>query len=246
MLETWLWDIDTLGFAEIPRVFGEREVDDLLDQLQRAFQAATDRRDLLRARDGSIYGARNLLRVMPETTRIWQIAPLTDLLERVLGSRFGLVRGLYFDKPPEHSWSLSWHRDLTIAVRDNRLATQQFRNPTTKAGVPHIEASTEVLERMLTLRIHLDDVTDSNGPLKVIVGSHRTDDAADCTAGGIRTILAKRGDVLAMRPRLSHSSIATQAGSPQHRRILHLEFSADQALPDGFAWHDFISAERVD
>ncbi len=165
---------------------------------------------------------------------------LVEFLQRVLGAECGVVRGLYFDKPPEKSWSLPWHQDLTIAVADNHLASQRFSKPTFKAGVPHIEAPAEVLQRMLTLRLHLDDVTMENGPLRVLPGSHRAVGQGDATS--FATILARAGDVLAMRPLLFHSSIASAPQTRRHRRILHLEFAADAALPDGFAWQRF---ERV-
>src|SRR5262249_56828349 len=103
----------------------------------------------------------------------WRQPPLPDLLQAVLGPDFGLVRVLFFDKPPGQSWALPWHKDLTIAVRDNRLPSTHFGKPTRKAGVPHVEAPREVLEAMLTLRVHLDDVSEENGPLQVLPGSHR-------------------------------------------------------------------------
>lgn len=54
------------------------------------------------------------------------------------------------------------------------------------------------------------------------------------------TIYADVGDVLAMRPLISHSSGASIQETKRHRRILHLEFARDQNLPDGFQWHDFV------
>jgi hypothetical protein len=49
--------------------------------------------------------------------------------------------------------------------------------PTIKAGAPHVIASDEILHKMLTLRIHLDEVTDENGPLRVVPGSHVDSDS---------------------------------------------------------------------
>jgi ectoine hydroxylase-related dioxygenase (phytanoyl-CoA dioxygenase family) len=93
---------------------------------------------------------------------------------------------------------------------------------------------------MLTLRLHLDDMTEENGPLKVLPGSHR---------GGAErspvTILGHRGDVLLMRPLLSHASNKSHENTTQHRRILHFEFSGIEELPDGFAWHDFMAQRRA-
>jgi ectoine hydroxylase-related dioxygenase (phytanoyl-CoA dioxygenase family) len=135
---------------------------------------------------------------------------------------------------------LAWHKDLTIAVRDNRLPSQQFLRPTVKAGVPHVEAPIGLLQQMLTLRIHLDEVTHENGPLRVIPGSHRSGKENIETSTPPRVIHAQAGDVLAMRPLVSHSSGASSAETRRHRRVLHLEFSGQQQLPDGFAWHDFV------
>jgi ectoine hydroxylase-related dioxygenase (phytanoyl-CoA dioxygenase family) len=153
----------------------------------------------------------------------------------VLGPSFGLVRVLFFDKPPENSWALPWHKDMAIAVKNNALPSEHFTHPTRKIGVPHVEAPEWLLERMLTLRLHLDDMMEENGPLKVLPASHRG--TAD---GQPFTVLGRRGDVLLMRPLLSHCSNRSKEGTTQHRRILHFEFAGVAELPDGYAWHDFV------
>ncbi|HMP78974.1 MAG TPA: phytanoyl-CoA dioxygenase family protein, partial [Pirellulaceae bacterium] len=135
---------------------------------------------------------------------------------------------------------LPWHKDRTIAVVDATLASSRFSCPTHKAGVPHVLAPDDVLKQMLTLRIHLDDVTDENGPLQVLPGSHTSSDSQDSGIEHPVTIFAEAGDVLAMRPLLTHASGASLPGTTRHRRIVHLEFSASRHLPDGFAWHRFV------
>jgi ectoine hydroxylase-related dioxygenase (phytanoyl-CoA dioxygenase family) len=134
---------------------------------------------------------------------------------------------------------LPWHKDLAIAVEDNRLPSDQFRRPTTKYGVPHVEAPKWLLEQMVTARLHLDDVTTENGPLRVIPGSHRGDKDLS-SSGNAFDVLCQRGDVLLMRPLLSHCSGHAIQGTTRHRRILHLEFSSVRELPDGFRWHTFV------
>ncbi len=54
------------------------------------------------------------------------------------------------------------------------------------------------------------------------------------------TIYAIAGDVLAIRPMLTHASGASRVGTTRHRRILHLEFAAIERLPDGYQWHDYV------
>lgn len=193
-----------------------------------------------RSSKGHVYAARNLIESIPEVTSVWQTEPMLGLLREVLGDGFGLVRALFFDKPPERTWNLPWHKDTSISVKDNSAASPAFSRPTVKAGVPHVIASDDLLQQMLTLRIHLDEVTDENGPLRVIPGSHVTSESEGLGLDHAVTIYANAGDVLAMRPLISHSSGASIAGTTRHRRILHLEFAANEKLPDGYQWHDYV------
>jgi ectoine hydroxylase-related dioxygenase (phytanoyl-CoA dioxygenase family) len=94
---------------------------------------------------------------------------------------------------------------------------------------------------MLTLRIHLDDATEENGPLQVLPGSHTGRDATSPYRPPV-TIFASAGDVLAMRPLLAHCSGPPQVGTQRHRRVIHLEFAAGPELPDGYRWHRFVAA----
>jgi hypothetical protein len=196
----------------------------------------------LRSQAGGLYGARNLLRLWPPAATVWRRSPLQDLLAALLGRDFGLVRVLFFDKPPGSSWALPWHKDLTVAVRDNTRPSRHFCKPTRKAGVPHAEAPQKLLEDMLTARIHLDEVTDENGPLKVLLGSHCSGKTLLLDHCPLHTVLAQPGDVLVMRPLLAHSSGHSRPDTARHRRILHLEFAGQRDLPDGYTWHDFLPA----
>ena len=225
-------------------MFDQSAIDELLKSTTAGLTAGTT--ENIKTSLGETYAARNLIKLAPELATMWRRDELVDVLRATLGETVGLVRVLYFDKHPNRTWALPWHQDMTIAVQDNRLPTTQFCKPTTKSGVSHVEASENVLHQMLTLRIHLDEVTSDNGPLKVIRGSHHQK-VADQTKNAIAqsttidTIHAAAGDVLAMRPLISHSSGASKPGTDRHRRILHLEFSGQPQLPDGFEWYHFIA-----
>ena len=225
------------GYALVPGVYSAGQCRDIAQRLEAVLAACRDESAALKRAGGTIYGARNLLDLFPDARKMWRRPPLLELLTQILGPTFGLVRGLFFDKPPANSWSLPWHRDLTVAVREHLPPGGRFRNPTTKAGVPHVEAPDEVLQRMLTLRIHLDDVTGDNGPLQVIPGSHHSREAPADKPPAV--VLAAAGDVLAMRPLLLHASGESRAGSTQHRRVVHLEFAAEAQLPGGYRWQSF-------
>lgn len=231
--------LDADGYFLIRQAVDKSCVEALVIACDAAF-SVDDKR--ARSTGGHVYAARNLIDVVPLVKTFWQSGVLRDALESVLGDQFGLVRVLYFDKPPDRTWALPWHKDMAIAVKDNSHSSESFSRPTTKAGVPHIIACDDLLSRMLTLRVHLDDVTHENGPLRVIPGSHVSSSSEGHGANNAVTIFASQGDVLAMRPLISHCSGASSLNTTLHRRILHLEFAADVKLADNFEWHDFIWA----
>ena len=94
---------------------------------------------------------------------------------------------------------------------------------------------------MVTIRVHLDDCGEENGPLRVVPGSHRMGFFDSASARRVRqergevTCTMSGGDALLMRPLLLHAS--SVANTPVHRRVIHLEFATD-SLPGGLEWHE--------
>lgn len=125
------------GFVLLPSVYPSGRVEAILGPLEESLSRhATG----VLGREGTVYAARNVLAIWPSARDIWRQAPLPEVLSHIMGPAFGLVRALYFDKPPGRSWALPWHKDLTIAVKDNVINDRRFSHPTTKAGVPHLKA----------------------------------------------------------------------------------------------------------
>ncbi|MCE3015561.1 MAG: phytanoyl-CoA dioxygenase family protein [Pirellula sp.] len=202
------------------------------------------------------YGSRNVLSLLPRIVELVKTPLVFELCKAVLGEKLGVVRALYFDKPPGASWALPWHQDLTIAIKQHYDAiaptnsewNDWFSKPTTKAGVCHVEAPRELLESMLTIRVHLDAMGPENGPLHVRPGSHRFGklrEEADANAANDSTpIYCNQGSVMLMRPLLSHSSIGCLPNCMQHRRIIHLELCNLEPLPTPFEWHTWITVQN--
>lgn len=230
--------IENDGYALFEGVFNPTEVHDLVEALGHGFERGGES---VRSRSGMPYAARNALEFCPELARLWRHPMLVQLLREVLGESAGLVRALYLDKPPENSWAVPWHKDVVIPVRPGEQASELFSKPTDRAGIPHAEAPLNVLRQMLTLRIHLDDNDDNNGPLQVLPNSHRTGKTLVVDGNRAMPVYAHAGDVLVLRPLLAHKSGHVREGVTTHRRVLQLQFAATSELPDGFEWVNFES-----
>ena len=148
------------------------------------------------------------------------------------------VRAVMFDKTPAANWAVAWHQDRTIAVRE-RLDIGGFGPWSRKGGAVHVAPPVSVLERMVTLRAHLDACGDDNAPLQVALGSHRlglvpADQAGtQARARESATCLASVGDVWAYRTLILHAS--DKATRPVRRRVLQVDFAAFD-LPAGLVW----------
>jgi hypothetical protein len=230
-LDTWVREIDENGFAfPTPRLKPSlvNEIEALLGTL-----SSVEGR-----RRG---GHRGILDQPPVSRLIATAESLHDIVRCVLGNRASCVRGLLFDKNARANWKVPWHQDLTVAVRKKHEALPGFGPWSTKNGVPHVHAPVSVLERMVALRVHIDDCGDENGPLCVLPATHRRGELGraeidELARGGDPvTCTAARGDVLAMRPLLLHRSAT--AVRPGRRRVLHLEFAAeDLSAPLEWRW----------
>ena len=150
------------------------------------------------------------------------------------------MRAIFFDKSPGANWLVSWHQDLTLALRA-RAEVPGFGPWSVKDGIPHVQPPVACLEEMLTVRVHLDDADEDNGALRVLPGTHRLSRLAPVQIQEQRArqsdvlCAAGAGDALLMRPLLLHAS--GRATSARHRRVLHIEYAAF-ALPDALRWHE--------
>lgn len=148
------------------------------------------------------------------------------------------VRAILFDKTLCQNWALPWHQDRVIAVRE-KVKIEGFGPWTRKHGALHVQPPFDLLSRMITLRVHLDPVPETNAPLIVALGSHRlgriteTDVPAAAARCGEALCLADAGDVWLYATPILHAS--RRAQTPGHRRVLQVDYSAD-GLPGGLEW----------
>lgn len=230
--------IERDGFALLRDVLAPQEVSALIAALERVGNSPSARRR------ESVYAIRNLLEEVPEAAALANSSALRFLVTPVLGPNCFPVRGILFDKTPDANWNVVWHQDLSIAVRE-RKDVAGFGPWSEKAGIIHVQPPVWVLERMLTVRLHLDDCDAANGPLLVLPGSHQDGKLKAEEIQQRRALIPSlscpvpSGGALLMRPLLLHAS--SRSLSPRHRRVIHLEYAAEP-LPEGLHWHQETAA----
>jgi ectoine hydroxylase-related dioxygenase (phytanoyl-CoA dioxygenase family) len=181
---------------------------------------------------------RHLLRKSDAIKTFATASPLNEVITSILGAGAIPVRALLLDKTPAANWYVTWHQDLTIAVKE-KVESDGYKAWSMKDGVVHVQPPVAILENMVAARVHLDDCGVANGAIKYIAGTHREGilpqerideirDAAEHT-----TLPAKRGDVILMRPLILHASSPSE--TPAHRRVLHIEYANAQLAP-GLSW----------
>ena len=240
-------NLDRDGFAILRDVFADVDCRRIADEVEiamsqrdgDAIKGTTEKRTS-GAGQGRVVGGRNLIHHWDGWRFILERPDVSQFVAAHVGPEAGLVRILYFDKPPGQGWSLAMHQDRTIAVAKHIDPPAPFAKPTRKAGVPHVEGSTRLLQQMLTLRLHIDPMHDDNGPLTVMPGSHMEPNSSQ----NIETIQCDAGDAFAMRPLLSHGSKAASPTTKDHRRVVHLEIAPTRELPGQYQWHDFVAVPR--
>lgn len=217
------YEVEQHGFSIVPSAIEAAERLDLISTL------------------GAISGAgRRGLLGLPAVAAIARSARFIDLVSPYLASKPFPVRAIYFDKNPKTNWLVSWHQDLTLALQA-RGEVPGFGSWSSKGGIPHVQPQIELLQQMLTVRLHLDDADESNGALRVLPGSHRWGRLSSARIQELRRdqpdslCAVSAGDALLMRPLLLHAS--SRSTSNRHRRILHIEYAAF-ALPPKLRWHE--------
>jgi ectoine hydroxylase-related dioxygenase (phytanoyl-CoA dioxygenase family) len=203
------------GFRILEHVFSEAECDDLLDSLS------------LGAESKGRAGTRHLM----SNSAVAAMAAdprMTAIAREALGSEAVPFRATLFEKSGQKNWLIAWHQDTALPLV-SRFDLPGWGPWSMKGGVQYAHAPASALSRVMALRVHLDESSRDNGPLRVIPGSHRAgvlSDAAvheyvishtaiECTT--------PRGGVVAMSPLTIHCSSKAHVESP--RRVIHVEYT---------------------
>ena len=149
-----------------------------------------------------------------------------------------LTKAIYFDKPAGSNWLVAWHQDVMIAV-DRRLDFPGYGPWASKQGETTVLPPRQILESIITVRLHLDDCDETNGALRVVPASHQhgviPNSEHPAYTPNTVTCPVPAGGVMLMQPLTLHASNRSTSNRP--RRVVHLEFSASE-LPAGLQWRE--------
>ena len=213
--------LDTEGFCIVADVCTEPQCEALLSALPKASGA----------------GSRRLLE-LPEIRAVVGHIRLHSRIGPLLPAGALAVQCSLFAKGSESNWAVAPHQDLSIPVAEMVSATE-CSGWSVKEGALFTQPPASVLGSLVAVRLQLDPGSASNGPLRVIRGSHALGRlsseavASLCATNQQVPCVVPRGGALLLKPLAVHAS--AKAHSSGARRVLHFLFGPPQ-LPLGLRW----------
>jgi ectoine hydroxylase-related dioxygenase (phytanoyl-CoA dioxygenase family) len=208
------------GFAIVPQVITAEEIRLLLHSLEGL------------AAHRSRAGVRHLLN-NPAVAECATDRRMLGIAQSVLGRDAFPFKATLFDKSPDANWLITWHQDTALPLCE-KVEAPGWGPWSVKEGIAYAHAPATALERVVALRLHLDDSDQENGPLRVIPGSHcqgvLSDQQVETIVGKVEHVTCpiKQGGVIVMSPLIIHASSKSQSDKP--RRVLHIEYATRDAV----------------
>ncbi|HXN27392.1 MAG TPA: phytanoyl-CoA dioxygenase family protein [Candidatus Acidoferrales bacterium] len=216
-------EVEKKGFAILPEVLTRSDLDQLDESLKRD--------PLPRSRAGMRHAIRH-----PAVLAVARESRLRAIAQEVLGCDPFPFTATWFDKSTLSNWIVAWHQDKALPLRDRR-ELPGWGPWSVKDGVIYANAPASALSRVVALRLHLDDSTPENGPVRVLPGTHSMGVLSDDAIRGLsaRTTavdcLVPRGGILIMSPLIVHASSKSPSALP--RRVLHVAYAASATIAEG-------------
>ncbi|GAA4465556.1 phytanoyl-CoA dioxygenase family protein [Nemorincola caseinilytica] len=166
-------------------------------------------------------------------------AGLMSIVRPLTGDGAVPFHAIVLDKTKDNNWGLDWHQDLKIAVQE-KIETTGYTGWTVEAGIPHVVPPVAVLEKLVTVRIHLDDCDGTNGAIWALPGTHRLGIVAAADMGDtvrshkITECTVRKGGIMLLSPLVLHKS--PYALTNRHRRVLQIAYRATE-LHNGIRWY---------
>jgi ectoine hydroxylase-related dioxygenase (phytanoyl-CoA dioxygenase family) len=218
-VSTWA-EIGGTGFALLHDVLSPELIDCALEEIERL------------SPHRSRAGVRHVLGLSP-VARLARCPQLISIAREVLGMDAIPFRATLFEKTLAANWLVVWHQDTALPLRE-RHDLQGWGPWSIKEGINYAHAPSTALSQVLALRIHFDDSTSANGPLRILPGTHElgvlSDDQIHDLSKQVTPVdcVVRKGGVVAMRPLVVHASSKPQIEVP--RRVLHIEYAASDSI----------------
>ncbi|WP_116788291.1 phytanoyl-CoA dioxygenase family protein [Flavobacterium psychrotrophum] len=227
--------IDELGFSIIDDIYSDVERNAIINIIEGADTSG----DTFR-KSANLFAIRQFLKEIPRAASLIFNKKLNEVIRTIFGADYFVIKSIYFDKPGDSNWFVSYHQDLTISVKD-KIETPGYGPWTIKQNQFAVQPPLPVLENIYTIRIHLDDTNEDNGALKIVPKSHAKGiyrpETIDWNAETEVNCSVKAGGIMLMKPLLLHSS--TRSVNNNRRRVIHIELS-NTVLADGLQWAELI------
>jgi hypothetical protein len=215
-------DLMANGFSVVPKLLDNVRCDEIARRLDAAATRRAGSRQLLQ----ESWCSELALQVMNHKS-----------IRSALPSDAKAVQCTFFEKSAAKNWLVAIHQDLSIPVA-RRIDHPALSGWSEKEGTVFVHAPDSVLAQLLAVRLHVDDCSSADGPLRVVPGSHdrgriEPEDASLLGRTDSVSVPAWRGDALIMRPTILHAS--SKSSGTSRRRVLHFVFGPGE-LPYGLSW----------
>lgn len=223
--------LEESGFAILPQFLSLEFVEEIISIVENRSDLETP------------HGVRNFFSFFPELLPVFK----ENVIEPLLGEAFLPIRTIYFDKVSGKNWNVAWHQDTTINVV-GALPSTGFNNASDRGEFLSVEPPSEIIDNIVTIRVHLDDANESNGCLRVLPDSHKlgrvkSEDLLGMVENSaLHDCVVHRGDIMLMKPFLFHSS--RKSVEPTHRRVIHMECCSAK-LPAGLEWYESPTSKAI-
>jgi ectoine hydroxylase-related dioxygenase (phytanoyl-CoA dioxygenase family) len=226
-------EISEKGFTTIENIYTEEEIESILHTIE-----LVDKSNETFRKSKDLFAIRQFLKEVPTSIPLVFNDNLKNIIQELFGENYFVVKSIYFDKPEDSNWYVSYHQDLTISV-ENKIEKDGYSSWTLKQNQYAVQPPIELLENIFTIRIHLDKADENNGALKVIPKSHLkkiyTPELMDWQTEAESICKVDKGGIMIMKPLLLHSSSRTT--NNQKRRVIHIELSNSE-LPTDMNWSE--------
>lgn len=222
------------GYAILDQIYTDTEIENMISCIETAAS-----KNQLAESSKHLFAIRRVVEKIPQLKPIIFNTNLKTILQNVFQTDCFLTKAIYFDKPSASNWFVAYHQDLSISVTEKNTLPN-YSNWTFKKGQYGVQPPIEILEDIVTVRIHLDHTTKENGALKVVPTSHTKGiyrpETIDRTKEKEAICEVQKGGVMLMKPLTLHASGKTT--NHKKRRVLHLEFST-KLLDKPLQWLEF-------